>query len=150
MKRLIFFLVFSSYSLSVDISENSFSMSNEALSKEIENSYLDWKNKYNITPSKEASLSYLLTITGPDISESYTISGSDMQQIKKLLDRARISKDPNQWYVVQIDSQYDNNYGIDENTIALVALTLDQVESLATIVQQLKSDLDATKDDNSD
>jgi hypothetical protein len=147
MKKFLYLVLFATGISAVEL-DDSFSMQNEALSQEIEESYQSWKNEKKITPAIELKLKYNLTIIGPDIVESYTIDGRTMLQIKELFDKARSAREPNQWYVGQIDLISDNDYGIQEHTLAMVALTLNQMEKIANLIPQLKIDFDKTLNGN--
>jgi predicted nucleotidyltransferase len=145
MKKLLYLIILSSFQLYAD--EN-ISMANKELSQEIEKLYQEWKTKENITPAKENALKYTLSITGPAIVGEYTMNGKTMLQVKKRLEEVLDGSHANQWYVAQIDSIDDSNYGIPAHTIAVVGLTLEQIENLASLIPGLKADLDRTKNGN--
>lgn len=147
-KSYILLILATAYVVSGDNNDKPFSMQNDALSQEIEASYVDWKNTNKITPDMVLNLKYNLSIIGPDLSGNYTIDGSTMLKMKNFFDKVRRLQEPNQWYAAQIDSIYDSNYGIEEHTVAITALTLNQMREIVQLVPALKIDFDKTLNGN--
>jgi hypothetical protein len=142
MKKILLYCIVTLW-LVADESEID-TMAHDELSRFIQDEYEKFKKEKAITPEKERALTYNLSIFGGGMDNEYTLDGLTMLKIKSILEYA-IGAQPNQWYVVQIDSLPDDNYGIEEHTVASVALNQEQLEKLIPFIPQIQEDLDATK-----
>lgn len=121
------------------------SMRDDEMKHIFKDEYDDWRKKHHVTKNVAQRLNYTLHIEGPELISSYEISGDKMEAVYQAL--MHPTQNGKAWYRVHLKAEYDADRGIPEQTIALNALSIDDLENIARSVPDLKKDIASAREE---